>query len=59
VVCGHGEAFDPALFVDGPFDVLSGKATAVLCIPFLLHCYLCESRYSAMQLRCSGIHGKR
>src|SRR4028118_491336 len=25
VVCGHGEAFDPALFVDGPFDVVSGR----------------------------------
>jgi hypothetical protein len=59
VVCGQGEGFDPVLFVDGPFDVLSGKATAVLCIPFLLHCYSCESRCSAMQLRCFGIHGKR
>src|SRR4028118_1841868 len=59
VVCGHGEAFDPALSVDGSFDVLSGKATAVLCTPFLLHCYSCESRYSDMQLRCSRMHGER
>jgi hypothetical protein len=57
VLFGHGETFDPPFFVGGPSGVLPGKATAVLCVPFLLHCHSCESRCSATQLRCFGIHG--